>query len=103
MGAGVDSAVRAFARLPNGDLVAGGAFTIAGGNPASRIARWDGSAWWPLGAGVTGSSGPPTVTTVECMLVLPNGDLVVGGNFTTPSGVPANSIARWNGATWSAM
>lgn len=103
LGAGVDSAVRAFARLPNGDLVAGGTFTTAGSTPAARIARWDGSAWWPLGAGVTGSSGPPTVTTVECMLVLPNGDLVVGGNFNTAGGVPANAIARWNGATWSTM
>ncbi|TVS08659.1 MAG: hypothetical protein EA423_01075, partial [Phycisphaerales bacterium] len=35
-------------------LYAGGTFTEAGGRPASRIARWDGTAWTPLGAGVSG-------------------------------------------------
>src|SRR5262249_10530797 len=34
-----------------GELVAGGYFTLAGGASAHYIARWDGAAWQPLGAG----------------------------------------------------
>ena len=33
-------------------LVAGGDFTTAGGVSASRIARWNGTAWSPLGTGM---------------------------------------------------
>jgi hypothetical protein len=91
------AAVRVFALavLPNGDLVAGGAFTTAGGVPASCIARWDGTAWSPLGSGMDGA--------VLALRVMPNGDLVAGGRFTTAGGVPAAKAARWNGVAWSAL
>ena len=36
---------------PNGDLVVGGYFTEAGGQPADYVASWDGSSWSPLGTG----------------------------------------------------
>ena len=39
----------------NGSLYACGSFQMAGGLPASRIARWDGAAWHALGSGVDGS------------------------------------------------
>jgi trimeric autotransporter adhesin len=32
-----------------------------------------------------------------------NGDLIVGGKFTSAGGVSANHIARWDGATWSPL
>jgi hypothetical protein len=32
-----------------------------------------------------------------------NGDLIVGGLFTTAGGVPANYIARWDGTTWTSL
>jgi hypothetical protein len=81
--------------LPNGDLVAGGTFTTAGGVAANYVARWDGSAWSELGSG--------TSSTVLALTVLPNGDLVAGGVFSAAGGVPANCIARWNGTAWSAL
>lgn len=31
--------------------------------------------------------------------MLPNGDLVAGGDFTTSGGNPVNYLARWNGAS----
>lgn len=34
---------------------------------------------------------------------LPSGDIVAGGDFTTAGGVPASRIARWDGASWSAL
>ncbi|MEI7983732.1 MAG: T9SS type A sorting domain-containing protein [Bacteroidota bacterium] len=32
-----------------------------------------------------------------------NGELIVGGRFTSAGGVPANYIAKWNGTSWSAL
>ena len=32
---------------------------------------------------------------------MPNGDLLVGGEFSSAGGAPAASIARWNGSNWS--
>jgi hypothetical protein len=34
---------------------------------------------------------------------LPNGDIVVGGDFTSAGGVVANRIARWDGTRWRAL
>ena len=34
---------------------------------------------------------------------MPNGDLIVGGNFASIGGVSTSNIARWNGTSWSAI
>lgn len=79
-------------------LYAGGSFTSAGGTPANRIARWDGSAWTPLGDGL---SGP-----VRAMAVFDDGlgggsTLYVGGSFSSAGGATAQNIAKWDGVAWS--
>ena len=99
LGTGCDASVFALAVMPNGDLVAGGVFATAGGVVANGIARWNGTSWSPLGAGIASSSFPG----VYALAVLPNGDLVAGGIFTSAGGVAANRIARWNGASWSPL
>lgn len=86
--------VHALALMPNGDIVAGGAFIQADGVPASRIARWNGTAWSAMGQGVGGGNDP----YIAALAVLPNGDLLAGGAFTSP-----RSIARWNGVAWSPL
>lgn len=96
---GSTASVHSLAVLSNGDLVAGGAFTTAGGVSASRIARWNGTSWSALGAGVGGSAS----AQVSALAVLANGDLVAGGVFTTAGGVAASNIARWNGTAWSPL
>lgn len=77
-------------RLPNGDLLATGLFTQIGGVACSLIARFDGSAWWPLGAGSATSPVSSTITT--------GGDVVASGSFTTATGQAP--IARWDGSAW---
>ncbi len=72
-------------------LIAGGDFTTAGGVPANRIARWDGSSWQSLGSGMN--------YTVYALTVY-NGELIAGGDFTTAGGVTAKYIARWDGSSW---
>ena len=63
MGSGLNSQGRVLAVHPiTGDLYVGGWFTQAGGSPASRIAYWDGSAWHPLGSGLSGGETPLSPT-----------------------------------------
>src|SRR5262245_7092171 len=79
-------------------LYAGGTFTAAGGVPANRIARWDGSSWTALGIGMNGS--------VSALTVHDDGGgpaLYAGGNFTNAGGVAASVVARWDGSSWTAL
>lgn len=81
-------------------LYAGGSFDSAGGEPANRIAKWDGRAWSALGLGVDNE--------VHSMTVFNDGTgegpaLYVGGTFSTAGEVPAAYIARWNGESWSPL
>jgi hypothetical protein len=85
-------------------LVVGGNFTTAGGTVVNGIARWDGAAWQPFGAGMTRAS--TFGGEVGALIVLPAsfgamaGQLVAGGYFDTAGGVAASSIARWTGSAW---
>ncbi len=93
IGAGVSGRVNALARLDNGDIVAGGAFLLAGAVTANRIARFSGGLWFVLGGGCNDD--------VEALAVAPNGDLHVGGYFTSANGIPTR-LARWRNGVWFA-
>jgi trimeric autotransporter adhesin len=93
LGSGINGAGRALATFdPDGPgpapelLVVGGSFTIAGGQPAARIAAWDGQNWQALGAGVN--------DRVEALAAY-RGQLYVGGWFTQAGGMPSPYLARW--------
>jgi trimeric autotransporter adhesin len=101
LGSGMNGEVFSLAVMPNGDLVAGGNFTTAGGVTVNRIARWDGTSWSALGNPVAGVAGG--YATVYALRVMPNGDLIAGGNFSSAGGVTVSNIARWNGTAWSAI
>jgi hypothetical protein len=70
-------------------LVIGGSFTVAGTAAANNVAMYDPATgeWSALGSGMN--------NVVWALAVLPNGDLVAGGDFSTTGGVPAPYIARW--------
>jgi hypothetical protein len=87
--------------LPNGDVVAGGAFATIGGAPIPGLARWNGSAWSSLGTGLGFGGG--NNAAVLSMHVAANGDLYVAGLFDAAGGVAVDSVARWNGSQWSAV
>ncbi len=91
------SNVQALAVLQNGDIVAAGSFGAASGVPAANIARWNGTSWSGLGAGLNGP--------VRGLAVAPNGSLYAIGSFaqTIAPGQVANSIAMWNGTSWSVL
>ncbi len=134
---GNTTAIESLTLLPNGDLIAGGRFSNAGGTSAANIARWDGSAWSALGTGLgfvtavatltngelvaggffganrwTGSSwsslgsftgGAGIVPSVNALTAMPTGELVAAGGFDRINGALVGSVARWNGAAWSAL
>jgi len=79
-------------------LFVGGNFTMAGGQPANYIARWDGSVWSML---LQGTDSP-----VQALAPFDDGTgraLYVGGSFTMAGGQPADRIARWDGQAWSTL
>jgi hypothetical protein len=53
---GFDGIVNQLAVGGDKDVVVAGAFTKVGSAPATRIARWDGAAWSPLGKGLPGQA-----------------------------------------------
>lgn len=74
-----------------GDLIAVGDFTSAGGTTVSSVARWNGTTWDDMGWSALGD-----VLAVEVV----NGELYMGGRFFTGTGAPGNYLVRWNGSAW---
>ncbi|MBL8755229.1 MAG: hypothetical protein JNK15_18160 [Planctomycetes bacterium] len=93
MGTGVglvgNDVLAALTVLPDGDVVAGGLITSAGGAAAAGVARWDGAVWSPFGTGVPVSL-PQTVRSLGW---LPEGRLAVGGTFAIAGGLVSPHLA----------
>lgn len=97
------SVVHDFGQGPT--LFVTGGFSFAGGQPANNIAAWDGSAWTPLGLGISG--------TGTSLVVFDDGSgpqvyvggfhSSAGGEFSDPTGKQMRHLARWNGSQWSGL
>lgn len=110
LGLGLDAgSCRAIIQTSNGDLIAAGSFLQADNQPAWGVARWNGKSWTKLGnttvgGGVAGHFGAQSsVTMILDVDEMPNGDIVVCGNFLTADGISAPGIAIWDGAGWSPL
>jgi len=77
----------------------GGVFTTANGVTVNRICYWNGTTFVAMDSGVN--------SAVEEIAVAPNGDVWIGGPFTTVGSAAAacKGLARWNvsGGTWTAF
>ena len=97
---GVNGTIEALATTSVGigsqRLVVGGAFTTAGGVPASNIALWDGAIW----VAPPGTDGP-----VNALIEHNDGTprLFAGGLFGVAGGIAAASLAAWDGVSWSSV
>lgn len=86
--------------VSGGNLYAGGEFTTVGGISATNIAKWNGGSWSALSAGLSGNiPGYAPVTA----LAVSGSDVYAGGSFTNAGGIAVESIAKWNGSSWSAL
>jgi hypothetical protein len=84
------------------DLFVGGGFTDAAGIlSADYVARWNGSAWAPLGSNGAGNGA---LNSQVYRLAVVGSAVYAGGWFQNAAGVPeADFIARWDGISWSAL
>src|SRR5689334_10506124 len=80
---GANGEVYAAAADDSGNLYIGGGFTRVGGVLATNIAKWNGSTWSPLGAGMN------PFAPVRALAVS-GSDLYAGGWFTNAGGTLAN-------------
>jgi trimeric autotransporter adhesin len=74
------------------------AFRFVGQTNINLIARFDGTAWFPLGSGITGPTGGGILS-----LALDSNVLYAGGYFNNAGGTSAQNIAQWDGTNWSAL
>jgi hypothetical protein len=82
----------------NGELVACGDFSYLAGNYDLRyLARWDGENWCSFSP-----TGNDDIDWFVLDVEVFQGDLYIAGNFSTVGGMPAEILARWDGAAWHA-
>jgi hypothetical protein len=100
-----DGSIQALASYDEGAgarLFAGGRLDVSSNRTA--VARWDGASW--NGLGNFGTFTLPTGGSVVALCIFDDGVhpvLVAAGGFASAGGVPANSIASWDGTAWSAL
>jgi hypothetical protein len=81
--------VKAIAHF-DGDLIVAGKF-VSGSDPVINVARWDGSAWRPMGQGLSGF--------VRDLLV--DGDGLVAAGGVVPD--QTYQVQRWDGSMWTPL
>jgi hypothetical protein len=70
-----------------------------------RVGKFDGTTWYPAGAGVRTTSVSPAVQKaidVHTLCVF-NNELYAGGFFYGSENVGTNCIMRWNGTSWASV
>jgi trimeric autotransporter adhesin len=92
LGAGLNNDVHSIV-IQGSNLFAAGTFTMAADEPVSKVARWDGSRWWPLNGGADDGE----VRALAWM----NDRLYAAGTFTSMDGIATPGIACWDGVNWS--
>jgi len=81
----------------DGELVALGRFNVAGGIEVHHVARWNGTEWQPLGAGINGYGEMGAFSLAKWRNdIIVIGTLGVTGHFT-------NEILGWDGVSWQAL
>jgi trimeric autotransporter adhesin len=85
-----------------GEIYAGGAFPWAGtpNTTTGGLAKFDGAVWKGAGSPMSSSGSPGSRGAVLTFLIL-NDELYAAGAFDTIGGIPARSIARYNGTAWN--
>lgn len=89
LGEGVDASIRAIAFDDQGQLLVGGEFNHAGGQPIIGLARWDGTEWHAV-------LSPDTPAGVSSMVRSVDGTIHVAGPEAI-EGFSRSHVSLWNG------
>lgn len=91
--------IRALKRIGN-KLWVGGNINGFGNSLSKGIGVFDlvTKTWTTFGTGLSGS-GSPMVNAIEVF----QGEVYIGGSFSSIDGVAANHLAKWDGTSWSAV
>lgn len=95
---GPDGTVYKILQAPDGTMYVGGLYTTVNGITVNNIAQYNPYATSPsdgyraLGTGLSGAC--------LAMAIDKNGNLYIGGTFTTANGVTVNNTALWSGVTF---
>lgn len=84
-------------------LYLGGSGLYVGSTPKTQLWRLFGGAWSEIGGPITLNGFNGSASALKTFDDGTGLQLYVGGSFDSVGGVPANNIARWNGASWSAL
>ncbi|MFA4851191.1 MAG: PKD domain-containing protein [Bacteroidales bacterium] len=84
----------------NNELYITGFFNAVDGITVNNITRWNGKNFLPAGTGIEYSS---TGESFGRTMIVYNGELYVGGIFSTAGPSFTTNIAKWNGKAWSAV
>jgi hypothetical protein len=98
----IEPGVFTLVEADNGDIVAGGDFTIgASGVGLGNLGAFDGDEWKSLDVREKASNG--LLGTVRAFASIGDGDVVVGGDFVGTTGVGLDNIALYDGTSFSAL
>jgi hypothetical protein len=102
LGAGTDGVIKALAVFNDGTgaaLYAGGDFWKAGGLIANGLAKWNGTSW-----SVIGSSSLSGDVRSLCAFDDGSGAALFAGGLLLHHGIPgSDSLAKWNGQSWTGV
>lgn len=88
LGTGLNGLCRTLVIDADGNVFAGGDFTLAGGIAnTAYIAKWNGTSWSALSTGLNART--------MALAVAPNNDLFIGGEFTNADGVNGDYLCEW--------
>jgi hypothetical protein len=79
-------------------LYVAGTFSLADGGPGNLVAAFDGENWSDMGGGLSYTWAPMSGAALD--LEWWHGELWTCGLFNLAGGIPANSIAHWDGHRW---
>ncbi|MBY0307927.1 MAG: hypothetical protein K2Q09_04215, partial [Phycisphaerales bacterium] len=99
LGTNLTGSVNAALSLPDGSEILGGDFLTTGDVLCNGVARTDGVAVSPLGAGTSAGTSAPVLALCR----RPAGGFYAGGSFSAAGGSPASSVAAWDGSSWSPL
>ncbi len=97
-GVGTDGNIMALTSF-NNDIIMAGTFANAGTTPANNIARWDGTSFYPFTTNASNGTAGGLNGRIDALCEY-NGDLYVGGWFTSAGPYSAGLIGKWDGSNW---